>query len=854
MQFVTGYGAHDSHALTISATGATNTSPKAGANYDTVTLEYITNMVVNPQVCEKSQGQWVIPSEYNAHDARSHRVQKLKGKYWALVGDVDSGNPSLADVQDALNKVLGPNVWYAIYSTASATPHNMKWRFVVPLAHPLAGKGYSAFQAALFDAIELTMDRSLERTGQVFYLPIRGETYVYAFNSGGLLDLSTHTLRHAAQKIIKLDDREQVKSEQSADDMLGAYRYFRNLCTIQQMLAHYNFECDPKNDLLWRHPDQSNKGYGSVKVMEYADSDRWVSLSETVNATGMGKPTQGGRSGDAFDIYCHFEHGGNRRAAEVAVAAMRRQDPATVARVEEGHAAWGRIKATLEARAQELANQYHAALMENMTESAPLVDFERPDSNLDAVVAAHQYDIPWPSGLLGEIAKWIYHTNRYPIKQFAIVGAQYILTGIARKYHVDGLYPTMYTIVSAETGRGKGSMKARVDALINWLETEIHPGPHSPLERYNFEELASPQGLHAELAELEAAGGQPVICGYREELGRDMLNWAVGTGNDVAKMDIITRLFERAGKGRKLGARAYRDTKNKLNTVNEPCFSYIGDTQIEKHATLLGHPGLIDDGFMTRWSYVYFNGPRKVGDVVPEQVLKQRPPFLDKLVSVLQYGTDPTHAGAAVAVTVNSDVAPEQRKLEQEIADRVNDGDKTWELRNRESIIALRAAALEAVGINHLNPVVTKEIYQYWARFYGIGNIERLRMVQSGEIGAGERRRVSTALSYAAKYFTAKAEMRVRRGWCRNKTIAGSETTVPESYFTREMTRLEPFTGTNTGKTSEMLVRDTVQELVAQGYLIKMDGPPLGVVYRGSMQLYCIGEAMETYMKKQPKT
>src|SRR5690606_6581289 len=49
----------------------------------------------------------------------------------------------------------------------------------------------------------------------------------------------------------------------------------------------------------------------------YPEGDRWVSLSDTFNRLSIGHPTaSGARSGDAFDLYRHYNCAGSTEQAE----------------------------------------------------------------------------------------------------------------------------------------------------------------------------------------------------------------------------------------------------------------------------------------------------------------------------------------------------------------------------------------------------------------------------------------------------------------------------------------------------------------------------------------------------------
>lgn len=341
--FITGYGAKDTHALFLSD-GRQNTHPSAGTPYGTVDLQQICNMVANPPKVEKSEGQWIIPSSYNEHDARSHRAQRENGWFSSLAVDIDQGDLSLQDVSACLRLVLG-DVWFAIWSTPSSTPSNKKWRVLIPLSEKLGGVGYSCYQAALFDALEaegVKCDRSLERPGQVIYLPNEGELYQWQAEGAGLMDPKLHALLNAAaDKYAAIASEQQNLSQVAGQDGNRSYiGAFRRKHSIEELLALYGMECDPNNDDLWRHPEQSTKGYGSIRIMRYADSDRWVSLSETFNSLGAGRETGNGtRSGDAFDLYVHFNCQGNEQHARAyAATCLAEEDDARygAATVEHG--------------------------------------------------------------------------------------------------------------------------------------------------------------------------------------------------------------------------------------------------------------------------------------------------------------------------------------------------------------------------------------------------------------------------------------------------------------------------------------------------------------------------------------
>jgi hypothetical protein len=170
--FLTANGSRDSHAITL-ASGVRNPSRHAGQPYSRITWEGIRKLVDRPAALPKDRAAFVILSTYVEHDGRTHAVQRERGTFGGLAVDIDTGNPELAQVVDAVRAVIG-NHTAVVYSSASAAPDRRKWRVLVPLATPIHGAEYEATQHALFHLLAehgLECDVALARTGQPVYLP-----------------------------------------------------------------------------------------------------------------------------------------------------------------------------------------------------------------------------------------------------------------------------------------------------------------------------------------------------------------------------------------------------------------------------------------------------------------------------------------------------------------------------------------------------------------------------------------------------------------------------------------------------------------------------------------------------------
>lgn len=321
-----GIGDKDTHAEILSD-GKANTHPAAGTKYPTMDVAEIFSMVGRPQTTDKSRARWVIPSSHTASDARSHSAQRECGLFWMLPLDVDSGNLSIEEVDRTLFLVLG-DVARTIYSTRSSKSDNRKWRALAPLLLPIAGADYQDTANAFFDLLEersggvLITDRALARPGQLIFLPNKGEFYEHRVvdNDWTLLSNDHPVIRRrddvrrriaAAEAEIKAARaRKAAQRPTAAGSVIEAFNRANN---VEDRLLGYGY-VQSGND--FRSPYQAS---GSFATRLFGD--RWISLSASDVAAGVGRASADGHcSGDAFDLFAHYEHGGDATAAVRAYA------------------------------------------------------------------------------------------------------------------------------------------------------------------------------------------------------------------------------------------------------------------------------------------------------------------------------------------------------------------------------------------------------------------------------------------------------------------------------------------------------------------------------------------------------
>lgn len=319
---------------------------KPGETYPGIGWNEIVKLVQTPQAKEKIDADFFIPSTYRAHDGRAHEAQREHGTFRALAIDIDRGNPSLEDVQEAVQAVCG-DVGMLIYSSSGASAENRKWRAIIPLAGILTGGEYEEAQAAFFDLLHLNgihPDGALARCGQPIYLPNvplakRGPDLQPLFYQNRVLrgkplrldggsPIMQELNRKAEQRRLAAEQAERARAErerQRADrrqkfpDQVSPVDAFNADHSIEDLLARYQYDRKGASQ-HYRSRYQTSPSYATENF-----GTHWVSLSGSDAAAGVGKPKSLGEHsycwGDAFDLFVHYEHQGDFDAAVRAYGA-----------------------------------------------------------------------------------------------------------------------------------------------------------------------------------------------------------------------------------------------------------------------------------------------------------------------------------------------------------------------------------------------------------------------------------------------------------------------------------------------------------------------------------------------------
>ncbi len=314
--------------------------------YETISMGDILSLIVDPANATKEDALATIGSNYDGHDARTHHVQADKGRYSLLRFDIDVGNPSLDDVLDAFKSLVGDSIFLA-YSTSSATADSRRWRVLVPLLVPVSHELRQAAEVEIRESIEMLwgfeFDQVLDRAGQHICLPAvapnkrnkDGKPHYYESSILGEtpLDLERSSLyprvlgyinqsaQQEKRRQAALEDhhlKREIK-RQAGDKSVSHIDWYNQHHSIEGVLLDAGYEQNLSNPRDWRSPLQTTSSYATRSYGDY-----FVTLSGSDAQAGIGIATRNGaRVGDAFSVFLHFMHRGDRSSALSAVRSLR---------------------------------------------------------------------------------------------------------------------------------------------------------------------------------------------------------------------------------------------------------------------------------------------------------------------------------------------------------------------------------------------------------------------------------------------------------------------------------------------------------------------------------------------------
>ncbi len=284
----------------------------------------IKNLIDKPQVVDKSQAQWLIPSTY---PSRMLEDQEAHGEYGLLWADFDDKcTPPLNEVEKVIIEFIHDGYTacdYELYSSKSAKPNHHKARLLIPLETLLNCSDWKICQSILRDKLEdkgIKSDPTAEGAAQLLYLPNRGEHYETLSSRNDLffnpVEAWAKEIQAKRDELIQQEEELKVLHEKSIERKASL-----SLSTTPNLIEAFNASFTPQELMVaagyaqwgncFRHPNSESGNYSASVKPDIHGVLRVHTLSSSDPLY-----VEGSKSGhDAFSVFTVLNHGGDKNAA-----------------------------------------------------------------------------------------------------------------------------------------------------------------------------------------------------------------------------------------------------------------------------------------------------------------------------------------------------------------------------------------------------------------------------------------------------------------------------------------------------------------------------------------------------------
>ena len=336
-----------------------------------------------------------------------------------------------------------------------------------------------------------------------------------------------------------------------------------------------------------------------------------------------------------------------------------------------------------------------------------------------------------PTGLLGDIAEYIYSSAVLPNIEVALAGAITFMAGICgRSYNTTtGTGLNQYIVLLAGTGQGKEAAARGMSRLLKAVQRQV-PG---------ITQFAGPSEIASSQALLKFFAETNCFWSHKNEFGfwLQKMNHKYAKANELTLKAMLLDLYHKSGFEDILMGSIYSDKKNNAPMVKAPALTLFGESTPEEFYKAVDEAN-IAEGLISRLTMIPVPDVRPpynpdAGGYAPPDALVWRIAGMVKRVLELE------QVQQCLRVPETSEANEYQLKYQKLCMDRVwaNRTDITSKIWQRAHIRLLRMGALLAVGNNPDNPCVTVQDYEWSKKLIDYGAIALKKRFESGMIGEG---------------------------------------------------------------------------------------------------------------------
>lgn len=424
-------------------------------------------------------------------------------------------------------------------------------------------------------------------------------------------------------------------------------------------------------------------------------------------------------------------------------------------------------------------------------------------------VSQTESSMPWPPGMAGQIAQFVYQSAPRPVKEIAIVAALGFLAGVCGKaFCIPQSGLNLYIVLVARSAVGKEAMHSGVSALIAAAASRQPPA----VKFVDFNDFASGPALS------KAVAANPSFVNVAGEFGKKLKRLAVEDGRDTpmsALRTVMTNLYQKSGPQSIVGGISYSNKDSNVGSVTGVAYSMIGESTPGTFYDSLTQ-GMMEDGFLSRFTIIEYTGERPHLNTTPQKEPSKA--LGDAIADLCTHAITLLDRHDTVMVSRTNDAAIAMQKFELECDTEINRTfDEMWrQMWNRASLKMMRLSALLAVADNWLNPVIEMHHIE-WALDVIRRDIAIMASrIQSGDIGTDDDARERKIAMLMKEYL----EHPVADSYG-IPDILRQNAIIPRKYVQVRSARMSAFTSHRGGATQALDM--CFRSLVDSGYIIEVD-------------------------------
>lgn len=417
--------------------------------------------------------------------------------------------------------------------------------------------------------------------------------------------------------------------------------------------------------------------------------------------------------------------------------------------------------------------------------------------------------LPWPPGLTGAIASFIYQSAPRPVKEVAIVAALGLMAGITGKaYNIGQTGLNLYIILVARSAIGKEAMHTGIGHILR------APCGHAVSPFVNFNDYVSGPALSKGVA------GFPSFVNVSGEWGRRLQRMSDEKRDGPMQQlrTVMTNLYQKSGVASVVGGINHSDKDKDVESVSSVAYSMIGETTPGTFYDSLTNT-MMEDGFLSRFNIIEYDGERPAENqnqltVLPQEISDVLANIASHCVSIVT-SKNPN----AIQIELSSQAAIMLNEFNVQCDKSINQARTDEAIRqiwNRAHLKAIRVAGVLACADNHITPIIHPHHAEWAINVVMQDATSMLSKIKGGDVGIDDNSRFKKLQGLFRDYMSGNVPV----SYGINPEMI-KDGVIPKKYLQRRTNQIRCFINHRLGAATAL--DHTLKVSIDSGHIIELD-------------------------------